>query len=252
MIVDPLFYLVAIPAVVLAGISKGGFGGGVAMISVPLMSLVISPLLATAIMAPILCTIDLYSAWAYWGKWDTRKVMLLVGGALIGVAIGTMTFEYLNPDIIRIMIGVIAITFAIYYLYLQKLATQQAASDNFLKGAICGVIAGFISFTTHAGGPPLHLYLLPMKLPRTVYHATTVGFFVSINGAKLIPYTWLGLFTHEVLTTALVLGPLALAAAFFGAWAHKRMSDRLFYAVCQWALLFTGFKLLYDGFSALI
>jgi uncharacterized membrane protein YfcA len=54
MITDPLFYLCAIPAVLLYGIAKGGFGGNIAILSVPLMALVMSPQQAAAILLPIL------------------------------------------------------------------------------------------------------------------------------------------------------------------------------------------------------
>ena len=49
MITDPLFYLAAIPGVLLAGLAKGGFGGSFGMLAVPLMALVISPVQAAAI-----------------------------------------------------------------------------------------------------------------------------------------------------------------------------------------------------------
>ena len=52
---DPLFFAVAIPAVLLYGIAKGGFAGPLAILGVPLMSLVISPLQAAAILLPIQC-----------------------------------------------------------------------------------------------------------------------------------------------------------------------------------------------------
>ena len=61
LIYDPLFYAVSIPAVLLYGIAKGGFAGPLAILGVPLMSLVISPLQAAAILLPILCIQDMIS-----------------------------------------------------------------------------------------------------------------------------------------------------------------------------------------------
>lgn len=252
MIEDPLFYLAAIPAVLLAGISKGGFGGGVAMLAVPLMSLVISPLAATAVMLPILCSIDLIGIWAYWRQWDSKKVLLLGVSALVGIAIGSFSFSLLNPAFIRLMIGVIAVVFALQHFWKPLSQTAGGLKDNRVKGAICGVIAGFTSFTAHAGGPPLYFYLLPMKLPRTMYHATTVVFFLMVNYLKLVPYTWLGLFSKEVLMTSAVLAPLAVIGALGGVWLHKRISDKYFYVLCYGFLLLTGAKLVYDGFSELL
>ena len=53
-----MFYAVAIPAVIITGISKSGLGGGLGQLSVPLMAMFISPVAAAAIMLPILCMID--------------------------------------------------------------------------------------------------------------------------------------------------------------------------------------------------
>lgn len=247
MISDPYFYLAAIPAVLLAGISKGGFGGGVVVLAVPLISLSISPLAATAVMLPILCAIDLVSIWAYWRQWDAEKIVLLGLSALVGIAIGSFSFSLLNPAVIRLMIGGIAVAFALQYFFKPLSQSTRGIADNKIKGAVCGAIAGFTSFTAHAGGPPLYFYLLPMKLPRTMYHATTVVFFLMVNYLKLVPYTWLGLFSTEILMTSAVLAPLAMIGALMGVWLHKRVSDKYFYLLCYGFLLLTGLKLTYEG-----
>ena len=63
MITDPLFYALAIPAILITGISKSGFGGAMGGLAVPLMSLVIAPAEAAGIMLPILCTMDAVGLW---------------------------------------------------------------------------------------------------------------------------------------------------------------------------------------------
>ena len=58
MIANPLFYALAIPAILVTGISKSGFGGAMGGLAVPLLSLVIAPDEAAGIMLPILCVMD--------------------------------------------------------------------------------------------------------------------------------------------------------------------------------------------------
>ena len=101
----PLFYVIAVPAVLLAGISKGGFGGGIGSMAVPLMALAVSPLQAAAVMLPLLCVMDLFGVWAYRGQWDRRNMAILVPAALLGIVIGAATFRYLSADHVRIIIG---------------------------------------------------------------------------------------------------------------------------------------------------
>ena len=109
MIQDPWFYAAAVPAVLIAGISKGGFGGGVGLVAVPLMALVISPIQAAGIMLPILCMMDLFGVWAYRNRWDGRNLRILLPAALLGIAVGTASFRYLDGDMIRLMLGVMAL-----------------------------------------------------------------------------------------------------------------------------------------------
>ena len=60
---DLTFFAAAVPAVILVGLSKGGLGGALALMGMPLMALVVSPVKAAAIMLPILIVMDIASLW---------------------------------------------------------------------------------------------------------------------------------------------------------------------------------------------
>ena len=64
---EPLFYVLAVPALLIAGISKGGLGGGLVVMAVPLLSLAVPPVTAAAVLLPLLCCMDLLSLRAYRG-----------------------------------------------------------------------------------------------------------------------------------------------------------------------------------------
>lgn len=250
---DPWFYAVAIPAVVMFGISKGGFGGGLGVAAVPLMALVISPIQAAAILLPILCLMDLFSLWAFRGKWVSRETRILIPASLVGIAIGTLLFEYMSPAVIRLLLGIVAITFTLHYWISRRLnATQRPADYPQPVGAIAAVVAGFTSFIAHAGGPPLNMYLLRRNLDRTQFVATAVLFFTVVNYVKLIPYTWLGQFDAANLGTSLVLAPLAPVGIGIGYWLHQRISDRFFFFVVYVMLFIVGAKLINDGITGLL
>ena len=51
---DFTFFAIAIPAVLFAGISKGGFGSAAAFAAAPLLALILEPAEAVAIMLPLL------------------------------------------------------------------------------------------------------------------------------------------------------------------------------------------------------
>ena len=244
LITEPLFYLVAIPAVLLTAIAKSGFGG-LAGLAVPLMSLVIAPPQAAAIMLPILCIMDLFSCWAYRKKWDKTNIILMLPGAVVGIGLGAALFGVLKPDHIRLFIGLIAVVFALHYW--SKPGETEPRTAGQVRGGLWGAVAGFTSFLAHTGGPPAYVYLLPQQMDRTTFVATSVFFFFAVNYLKLLPYAWLGLFDFTNLATAAVLAPLAPFGVWFGLILHKRVNDKLFYNICYSALLVIGIKLLFDG-----
>ncbi|WP_020559938.1 sulfite exporter TauE/SafE family protein [Thiofilum flexile] len=250
---DPLFYLLAIPAILIAGISKGGFGGGLGVVSVPLMALAIDPVVAAAIMLPILCSMDLMGLKAYWQRWNIEQIKIIVPAAMIGIALGTLTAQYLRASDVKLLVGLIAVGFALYHWLKPYLLPHiQAAQTSATKGRFWAMIAGFTSFIAHAGGPPISVYLLPLKLPRTEYQATSILFFTLVNYIKLIPYTSMGQFSTTNIMTSLVLLPLAFLGMKLGFILHHRVSDTLFYRVAYILLFITGSKLLWDGVAGFL
>lgn len=254
---ETLFYLTAGPAVLLAGISKGGFAGGAGFAAVPLMALTVPPAQAAAIMLPILCVIDIVNIVSYWRKWDKANMRILVIAAMVGITLGALTFRYMSADMLRVLVGLIAVSFTVRFA-LGKLAVARggperpAAGPSAAKGGFWGAVAGYTSFIAHAGGPPVSVYLLPQRLDKTVFQATTVVAFIFINYVKLLPYALLGQFTEVNLTASALFFPLAIAGALLGVWMHNRVNERIFYALIYSFVFATGGKLLYDGITGLL
>ena len=248
LITDPWFYAAAIPAVLIFGIAKGGFGGGLGAAAVPLMALVISPVQAAAILLPILCLMDIVTLWAYRGKWDVDELRLLLPASIVGIAIGAWSFEYLSADAIRLCVGLVAVAFTLHYI-VNRLRPGAGDLPDLPRGAAApaAAIAGFTSFIAHSGGPPLNMYLLRRPLDRTRFVATTAVFFAIVNYVKLIPYGFLGQLSTENLATSAALAVFAPLGVYSGVWLHRRVSDRTFFAFVYTILLVLGVKLIFDG-----
>ncbi len=253
-IADPLFYAVAVPAILIVGISKGGVGGGLGSVSVPMMALAISPIQAAAIMLPILCVMDLFGLYAYRGVWDRRNLVLMLPGALAGITLGALTFRYLSDDGVRLIVGTVALGFVVWNWAGPKLLKR--ASDHRTQPGPAGMfwagISGFTSFVAHAGGPPVHVYLLPQRMDKTLYMGTLVVFFTAVNYTKLVPYGLLGQLSANNLGTALVLMPLAPLGIWLGVRFHRMLSESLFYSLCFIFLSLTGVKLIWDGLNGMM
>ena len=241
---DFLFYFYASIGVILFGISKGGFAGPVAILSIPIMALAMSPIKAAAILLPVLLIMDLVAMYIYWNKWDLKNVKIILPPAMIGILIGTATFSLTSEDSIRIIIGLIAIIFIILSFF-QK--NSKLVEPTKSKGIFWSLVGGYTSFIIHSGGTPVNFFLLPQKLDKTIYVATFTLAFLIINLVKLVPYYYLDQLVYSNLKISLILSPLAPVSIYLGYYLHKKINEKAFYLLIYFFLAIGGVKLIYDG-----
>jgi uncharacterized membrane protein YfcA len=251
LLADTNFLLAAIPAVLLVGLAKGGFAGALGMLGTPIMALAIPPVQAAAILLPVLIVMDVIAvtSWRSHIKWSVIRAML--PGALAGIAIGWGTAAWVSDNLVRLIVGAIAITFALMQ-FAAELRSAPPRPENRARAAFWGTFSGFTSFVAHAGGPPFHAYALPLRLDKEILVGTNVVFFFIVNVVKLAPYFALGQFGTENLRTSALLTPVAIAGVIFGIWLVRRVSQRLFYNITYAALFVIGAKLVYDSVPALL
>jgi hypothetical protein len=247
MVTDPWFYLLAIPALLLTSISKGGFGAGLGVLAVPLMALRLPVPQVIAIILPIICLMDLASVWSYRGQWDTAILRVCLPSALVGILLGWISFGVLPEVWLRLIVGVAAVGFPIQ----RWLATARRRADDGERKPLYGVwwatVSGFTSFLANAGGPPFSIYLLGLRLEKTPLVGTTALFFAVVNFSKLMPFVLLGLFTRTSLLTALIISPVALIGIWLGLRLHRRLNLQIFYGVSYALVVMLGAKFAYSS-----
>ena len=251
---DPTFLAVAIPGVIFAGISKGGFGSGAAFAATPLLALVVDPGTALAVMLPLLMLIDLAVLRPYWRRWSWPDARLLILSGMPGVALAAALWRVAPADLFRVLIGLVSLGFVAWQMrgvFRGRSRPRGPAGPRprLGWGVLAGSVAGFTSFVSHAGGPPVAVYLLARGLPKTTYQATTVLTFWAINIAKAAAFAGLGLFTARTLAADLALAPFALLGAAIGVRAHRLVPERAFFAITYALLTVTGSKLIWDALS---
>lgn len=251
LLVDPYFYLAAVPAVILVGLSKGGFGGAVGFVGVPVMALVMPPVQAAAILLPILVLMDLISLWTWRGIFDRLTLKIMLPGALVGILAGWWTAAAVTADAIRLIVGMVTLVFVGRALYGRfRHGRGVAVAQNPVLGAFWGTVAGFTSFVAHVGGPPYQVYTLPLRMSPALFTGTSVVFFAITNAVKLVPYFLLGQFDATNLKASLALMPLAPLATLGGAWLVRRMRPEVFYPFTYATVALVGVKLVWDSVAA--
>jgi len=246
---DPLFYLLAIPAITILGIGKGGFSG-IGMISTPLMALAIPPLQAAAIVQPILIVQDAISAWVYRRDYSSWNLKVLLVGGTIGVVAAWFLATYLDDSHVRIMVGTIGVAFVLY-TWLGRVPAEPK-QPKAAAGVFWGAMTGITSTLAQAGAPPFQVFMLPQKLDKMTLVGTTLIFFAALNWMKLAAYSALGQFTVETLATSALLLLRAIATNSFGLLLVRRIPTETFYKIAYALMFLISLELIRSGVLGVI
>ncbi|MDB1125279.1 sulfite exporter TauE/SafE family protein [Vibrio algarum] len=242
MITDYLFYLTAVPAVLLYAIGKGGFGGALGVIAVPMMALTSSPVQAASVLLPILCVMDVFAIRYHYKNCDLSELKLMLPSAIVGIVIASFAMGVVSEQSLELFIGTISLLFCLQY-YLKGATTKTYKYSGYFWSSL----SGFSSTLIHAGGGPISMYMLPKKLDKMVMVGTMAVFFGIMNLIKLIPYAYLGNFDQQNLLTSLVLTPLAPIGVKLGTLLLNVISQQRVYQICYFMLTLSGGKLFFSG-----
>jgi uncharacterized protein len=240
--------LVAWAAVFLISFMRGAFGGGFAIIGIPLLSIVMDPIAAGGFLAPLFIAMDLV-ALRYWkpSTWSRPDLTLLVPGLLCGIGAGCLLFRVLDHRAVAILMASITLIFVA--LWSVGGPTVAAKPRRPVRAVAAGLTSGITSMVAHSGGPPLAIYLLPLGLSKEVYAGTTSLFFTVGNATKAIPWLLLARPSNALWT---LMATCALVVPF-GVWLGWRLNGRLnqrqLYRACYGLLVLTSLKLLWDAVS---
>lgn len=238
--------LVAMLAAFLVGMSKGGLPA-VGAVAVPLMALVMSPMLAAALLLPIFCATDLVGLWLYRKLYSARNIAILIPTGILGVGIGWAVAAHISDVFVGMLVGLTGIGFCLRIWLASRRGPAQARPADLPGGVFWGALMGFTSFVSHAGAPPFQMYVLPQKLEKLVFAGTATITFAVINAAKIIPYWQLNSFSAVDPKLALLVLPVGIAGTYAGAKLTRIIPDGLFFRLVQITLFVISLKLVGDA-----
>jgi len=244
--IDPLLFVVAASGVLLIAFMKGAFGGGFAILGIPLLSLVLDPITAGALLAPLFVIMDVV-ALRYWRPttWSWPDLAYLLPGLIVGIGLGFAIMSVADRSLISVAVAVITLGFAA--LWFKGGGEVKLRPRSPWKASLAGTASGVTTMVAHSGGPPVAMYLLPLGLPKHVYAGTTSLFFTVGNLIKTGP--WLALAKPS--SDVWMLMGLCLPVIPLGVWAgwrlHEALDQKQLYRACYGLLVLTALKLLWDG-----
>jgi uncharacterized membrane protein YfcA len=249
-LLDISYYLIVSFSILLFAISKSGFsGGGLALISVTVLSITYGPLTAIAILMPMLIICDAIAIFLNRKYYDHSAVWSIAPFSLLGVIAGTVLFKFINLSSISVFIGSISLAYVIFNYLLTKFKIKKIPFYG--SKTIWGTLAGFTSFVLHSGGLPMNIYFMSIYNRKVNFVAGLVFSMALINLFKLIPYFYLEIVSFKSLIEYLVFSPVAVIGVILGHWMNNKLSDKSFFAIINFFIVVASIRLIYLGFVEL-
>lgn len=247
---DPiLFWVVACVAAFFVGGGKGGLPM-IALLSVPILSLVMPPMQGAALLLPVYLVSDVYSLWIYRASYSKRNLLILIPASAVGVFIGWLLAGDTDENVVRVLIGSIALIFLAVRQWGRMRGKSEARPADVPRGLFWGSLSGFTSFVAHAGGPAFQLYVLPQQLPKMMFAGTATILFALVNLMKVPPYLALGLIDWGDWRIVATLSPVAIFGAWVGYHVTVLIPQKIFFTIVEIALLVISINLIWVGLSA--
>ena len=222
---------------------KGAFGGGLATIGIPLLSLVMPPLEAGALLAPLLVIMDGFSL-RYWSPktWSKPDLLILIPAMLVGVSIGALLVSLLTANTVSMIIAITSLLFSFFYF--TGFVRKGIAAPSKSMGFAAGCASGCATMIANSGGPPLAMYLLSRNLSKTHYTGTVSIVAASGNLMKLFPWLMLAQLDGAFAIKLLLAIPFIFLGVFLGFQLNQKLDQKKLMTICHILLVCLALKML--------
>ena len=112
---DFVFWILAVLSSIFVGLGKGGLPV-IALLSVPILSLVMPALAAASLLLPVYIISDIFALYAYRRDFDKKVLKIGVIGMTVGVIIGWLTAHIVIDWMVTLFMGIIGLTFSLSLL----------------------------------------------------------------------------------------------------------------------------------------
>jgi len=214
----------------------------------PLLALFIDIKIATPLIALIALFIAISILIRNWRNVEYKSASRMIVSSLIGIPTGIWYLKDINENIMKLILGVIVLLFALYSTIKPKLIhlKNQKYSWNF------GFIAGVLGGAYNTNGPPSVVYSSLKKWNPQNFRATLQGYFFTTGIMVIVGHGAAGNFTSEVLTYFAYCLPIVLIEVIIGARNKKRIPTQNFHKYIYMILAVLGFALIINSILNMI
>lgn len=199
--------VVALVAIVLLGaLVKSASGFGFALVTSPLLLLLLPPRQVVALVIPLALLVDLLIFWQARRGLRPRLAALLVLPGLAGIPLGNRVLVLMPAGGLRLLIAGLVVLAAVVMLAGVAIPLRREGVAASLAGLLSGVLMG----STGLAGPPLALFMVNQRWDKAQMRATLSLTLVALEVSAILALALSGVVTPHTLGTDLVLAPLVL------------------------------------------
>ena len=232
----------------LGALARSALGFGDALITMPLLALVLEMRLATPLVALCSSTLALVMLVRGWREVDVSAAWRLILSTLVGVPIGVLLLTSVPEAVIKAILGALLAGFGMYRL--RATPAPRLRSDRLSYGF--GLFAGMLGGAYNTNGPPIVIYGTLRGWSPDRFRATLQGYFFPTGLMVLGAHAAGGLWTPAVLVGYLHALPVLALALLLGEVLNRRVEPERFSRLLHASLVVMGALLVVSAVCAMV
>lgn len=231
----------------LAGTIQGMTAFGFVLISVPILVIFLSPKIVVPIIVMHRLLISLVILFET-RKWvDLKRIWPLLITSLAGLPLGTYLLIVLDASILKVLIGVLIIPFAIAFL----IGFKRQVKNEKLAFAPIGFFSGVLIGSTALSAPPVALFFANQGMEKQTFRANLMAHAVVLTLAAIPAFILGGILTTEVIKYTIWFLPALVLGAITGIKLSRRVDEKLFRNIILTLIIVAGLFSIASGLGIL-
>ena len=227
--------------VFLAIFTQAASGFGLALVSMPLLLLLMDIKIATPLIALIGGVSEIFMLLHYRHALNFKAIIRLSLASLVGIPIGVWALDVVDAGVITAVLGIIVILYSTYALLQFQLPTLANRNWAYSFGLIGGVLSGAFN----ASGPAVVTYGTCRNWLPAEFKGNLQAFFLLNSTMTFIAHATSGNFTSSVWQSFLWGMPGAFLGMYLGFKLDGRLNPEQFRKIVLLLLLVLGVRLLF-------
>jgi len=239
----PHNFIIIIFVILFSGFIRGFLGFGSGLITIPILSLLYSPIFAIVFNIIIEIPTTIYLTFIGAKNCKFKEISPMFFSMMLMIPIGTVFLISVDEQIIKILMSFVVIFFVILIASGWRLKSIITKYVLIISGTVSGLMQG----STGMGGPPFATILLSKGDSDQVTRGNILIMSSGIVVSAVISMYFFNLFTFELLFTGMLASPVYILASYTGSYFFNSSGKKYFRNISLLALGIIGIVTLFNN-----